>query len=162
MTKLLISIKEIAQLSGFKGSIDNDSIQPFIFMAQDSEIKRILGDNLYAKILADYSNSALTGPYLDIYTNYIAVIEVYFTCSYWLQLGTFEVSQQGAYLITPEKTEQLTEEQKDAKAAKYEKLAIGKELRFLEYLDKLNLPERPAPGTIKAKSSFPWLRANPC
>jgi len=104
MTKLLISIKEIAQLSGFKGSIDNDSIQPFIFMAQDSEIKRILGDNLYTKILTDYSNNALAGPYLDIYTNYIAVIEVYFTCSYWLQLGTFEVSQQGAYLITPEKT----------------------------------------------------------
>lgn len=162
MTKLLISIKEIAQLSGFKGSIDNDSIQPFIFMAQDSEIKRILGDNLYNKILTDYSNNALAGPYLDIFTNYIQVIEAYFTCSYWLQLGTFEVSQQGAYLITPEKTEQLTEEQKDAKAAKYEKLAIGKELRFLEYLDKLNLPERPAPGTVKAKSSFPWLRVKPC
>lgn len=158
MTKLLISIKEIAQLSGFKGSIDNDSIQPFIFMAQDSEIKRILGDNLYSKILTDYANNVLTGDYLDIFNNYIQVIEVYFSCSYWLQLGTFEVSQQGAYLITPEKTEQLTEEQKDAKAAKYEKLAVGKELRFLEYLDKLNLPERPAPGSVSAKSNFNWIK----
>lgn len=156
--KLIIDIKKIAQLSGFKGSIDNDSINPFIFMAQNSEIKRILGDTLYNKIVTDYSNNALTGPYLDIYTNYIAVIQVYFTCSFWLQLGTFEVSQQGAYIITPEKTEQLTEEEKDKKAAKYEKQAVALEIKFIDYLDKLNLPERPAPGQVKAKSNFPWIR----
>lgn len=156
--KLIIDIKKIAQLSGFKGSIDNDSINPFIFMAQNSEIKRILGDTLYNKIVADYSNNALTGSYLDIYTNYIAVIQVYFTCSFWLQLGTFEVSQQGAYIITPEKTEQLTEEEKDKKAAKYEKQAVALEIKFIDYLDQLNLPERPAPGQVKAKSNFPWIR----
>lgn len=156
--KLIIDIKKIAQLSGFKGSIDNDSINPFIFMAQNSEIKRILGDTLYNKIVTDYSNNTLTGPYLDIYTNYIAVIQVYFTCSFWLQLGTFEVSQQGAYIITPEKTEQLTEEEKDKKAAKYEKQAVALEIKFIDYLDQLNLPERPAPGQVKAKSNFPWIR----
>lgn len=156
--KLIIDIKKIAQLSGFKGSIDNDSINPFIFMAQNSEIKRILGDTLYNKIVSDYSNNALTGSYLDIYTNYIAVIQVYFTCSFWLQLGTFEVSQQGAYIITSEKTEQLTEEEKDKKAAKYEKQAVALEIKFIEYLDQLNLPERPAPGQVKAKSNFPWIR----
>lgn len=156
--KLIIDIKKIAQLSGFKGSIDNDSINPFIFMAQNSEIKRILGDNLYNKIVTDYSENSLAGPYLDIYTNYIAVIQVYFTCSFWLQLGTFEVSQQGAYIITPEKTEQLTEEEKDKKAAKYEKQAVALEIKFIDYLDQLNLPERPAPGQVKAKSNFPWIR----
>lgn len=158
MTKLIISIQDITQLSGFKGNIDNDSIRPFIFMAQNSEIKRILGTPLYNKIVTDYGAGTLTGPYEDIYKNYIAIIEVYFTCSFWLQLGTFEVSQQGAYLITPEKTEQLTEEEKEKKAAKYEKLAVGLELKFLDYLDELNLPERPAPGTVNAKSNFNWIR----
>lgn len=158
MTELFISIQEIAQLSGFKGSINNDSIRPFVFMAQNSEIKRILGLPLYNKITTDYTNNSLTGAYKDIFDNYIQIIEVYFTCSFWLQLGTFEVSQNGAYLITPDKTEQLTEEQKDAKAGKYEKMAVGLEIKFLEYLDELNLPERPAPGTVKPKSNFNWKK----
>jgi len=67
MIKLLISIDDIARLSGFDGNIDNDSISPFIFMAQNSEIKRILGTELYNKIVNDYENETLTGSYLEIY-----------------------------------------------------------------------------------------------
>ena len=39
MIKLIISIDDISRLSSFDGNIDNDSINPFIFMAQNSEIK---------------------------------------------------------------------------------------------------------------------------
>ena len=158
MTKLIISIDDISRLSGFDGNIDNDSINPFIFMAQNSEIKRILGVNLYNKILDDYENDTLAGDYLAIYNDYIATILAYFTCSYYLQLGVAKVSQNGVYLVTPEKTEQLTDEQREKKADKYEKLATGLEIKLLEVLDLLNLPERPSPDSTKAKSNFNWMR----
>ena len=158
MKKLLISIDDISRLSGFDGNIDNDSIQPFVFMAQNSEIKRILTLPLYNKIVADYASGSLEGPYKDIYENYIAIILAYFTCSFYIQLGIVKTSQNGMYLVTPEKTEQLSDEEREKKAAKYEKLAIGLELNFIKYLDILNLPERPAPGKIKAKSSFNWKK----
>ena len=158
MTKLIISIDDISRLSGFDGNIDNDSINPFIFMAQNSEIKRILGVNLYNKILSDYENDTLAGDYLAIYNDYIATILAYFTCSFYLQLGVAKVSQNGVYLVTPEKTEQLTDEQRERKADKYEKLATGLEIKLLEVLDLLNLPERPSPDSTKAKSNFNWMR----
>lgn len=158
MTKLLINIEDVAKLSGFDGNIENDTISPFIFMAQNSEIKRILGIPLYNKLMEDYEEETLTGPYSDIYENYASVILAYFTCSFYLQLGIPKVSQNGAYLVTPEKTEQVFDEKTDKMAAKYEKLAINLELSLLAYLNELNLPERPRPNNTKAKSSFNWIR----
>lgn len=158
MIKLIISIDDISRLSGFDGNIDNDSINPFIFMAQNSEIKRILGVTLYDKILDDYENDTLAGDYLAIYNDYIATILAYFTCSYYLQLGVAKVSQNGVYLVTPEKTEQLFDEKSNKMAEKYEKLATGLEIKLLEVLDLLNLSERPSPDNMKAKSNFNWMR----
>lgn len=158
MTQLIISIDDISRLSGFDGNIDNDSINPFIFMAQNSEIKRILGVNLYNKIVSDYENDTLSGNYLAIYNDYVTTILAYFTCSYYLQLGVPKVSQNGVYLVTPEKTEQLFNEKSDKMAEKYEKLATGLEIKLLEVLNLLNLPERPSPNDTKAKSNFNWMR----
>ena len=95
---------------------------------------------------------------LIIFNDYILIIQSYYTCSYYLQLGVAKVSQNGVYLVTPEKTEQLTDEERNKKADKYEKLAVGLELEFIKVLDELNLPERPAPSDIKAKSNFNWMR----
>lgn len=158
MTQLIITIDDISRLSSFDGNIDNDSINPFIFMAQNSEIKRILGDALYSKIVTDYENDVLVGDYLTIYNDYIATILAYYTCSFYLQLAPPKVSQNGVYLVTPEKTEQLPKEERDAMAQKYEKLAVGLELKFIQVLDELNLPERPAPSIIASKSNFNWMR----
>lgn len=158
MIQLLITIDDISRLSSFDGNIDNDSINPFIFMAQNSEIKRILGDDLYSKILTDFENDALAGDYLTIYNDYISVILAYYTCSFYLQLALPKVSQNGAYMVTPEKTEQVVREEREAMAQRYEKLAVGLELKFIEVLDELNLSERPAPSAIKAKSNFNWIK----
>lgn len=158
MTQLLITIDDISRLSSFDGNIDNDSINPFIFMAQNSEIKRILGDNLYNKVLLDYENEALRGNYLLIYNDYIATILAYYTCSFYLQLAIPKVSQNGVYLVTPEKTEQIFDDKTNKMAQKYEKLAVGLELKFIEFLDSLNLPERPNLCSSKAKSNFNWIK----
>lgn len=158
MSKLLITIEDVAKLSGFDGNIDNDSISPFIFMAQNSEIKRVLGLNLYNKIVADFENDILTGDYLSIYTNYVAIIQAYYTCSFYLQLGIAKISQNGAYLVTPEKTEQIFDDKTNKMAEKFEKLAVALELELVGVLDGLNLPERPAPSEIKPKSNFNWIR----
>jgi len=62
------------------------------------------------------------------------------------------------YLVTPEKTEQLFDGKSNKMAEKYEKLATGLEIKLLEVLDLLNLPERPSPDNTKAKSNFNWMR----
>jgi len=158
MIKLLISIDDIARLSGFDGNIDNDSISPFIFMAQNSEIKRVLGTELYNKIVNDYENETLTGSYLEIYNEFVATILAYYTCSFYLQLGVAKVSQNGVYLVTPEKTEQIFDDKTQKMADKYEKLAISLEYKLVEYLNTANLPEWTSPDQTKAKTSFNWIK----
>jgi len=158
MDKLLISIDDVTRLSGFDGNIDNDSINPFIFMAQNSEIKRILGADLYNKIVTDYENEVLTGDYLTIYNNYVSIILAYFTCSFYLQLGVPKVSQNGVYLVTPEKTEQIFDDKTNKMADKYEKLAVGLEISLITYLDSLTIPEWTSPSSIKPKSNFNWIK----
>jgi len=158
MIKLLITIDDIARLSGFDGNIDNDSISPFIFMAQNSEIKRILGTELYNKIVSDYENETLTGSYLEIYNEFVATILAYYTCGFYLQLGVAKVSQNGVYLVTPEKTEQIFDDKTQKMADKYEKLAISLEYKLVEYLNTANLPEWTSPDQTKAKTSFNWIK----
>ncbi len=158
MNKLLISIDEISRLSGFDGNIDADSINPFVFMAQNSEIKRILGANLYAKIVSDYENDVLTGDYLTIYNDYVSIILAYFSCSFYLQLGVAKVSQNGAYLVTPEKTEQIFDEKTNKMANKYEALAIGLEHTLVDFLNTLTIPEWKSPDQTSAKSKFNWIK----
>jgi len=158
MIKLLITIDDIARLSGFDGNIDNDTINPFIFMAQNSDIKRVLGTELYNKIVFEYDNETLADPYLEIYNEFVATILAYYTCSYYLQLGVPKVSQNGVYLVTPEKTEQIFDDKTNKMADKYEKLAIGLENSLITFLNSLNLPEWKSPDQTKAKSSFNWIK----
>jgi len=156
--KLLTSIVEVIELTGFDGSIDNDTLRPFTIMAQNNETKRILGTELYNKIVNDRYNEVLTGLYLDIYNEYIAPIQCYYTASYYLQLGVAKVSQNGVYLVTPEKTEQIFDDKTQKMADKYEKLAISLEYKLVEYLNTANLPEWTSPDQTKAKTSFNWIK----
>ena len=154
-----INISQIAAYSSFDGNIDNDSISPNIDQAQNNDIERVLGTTLYDKINGDLNAGAsLTGNYLVIFNKYIVRLQVYYTCYYYLSFTVPKVSQNGAYFVTPEKTQALTLDQLERMASKYEKLAVGLELKFIAALDLLNLPERPAPSSIKAKSTFNWIK----
>jgi predicted PilT family ATPase len=148
----------ISRLSGFDGNIDQDSIDPFIFMAQKSEIKRILGTDLYNKINNGIQDNNLSDDYLTIFDEHIGTILTYWTCSYYLQLGVVKVSQNGAYLVAPDKTEQVFDDKTGKIANKYEALAIGLEHKLVEYLNTLSIPEWKSPDQTSAKSSFNWLR----
>ena len=154
-----INIGQIAAYSSFDGNIDNDSIAPNIDQAQNNDIERVLGTTLYDKINASFeAGQSLLGPYLIIYNKYIVRLQVYYTCFYYLSLTVPKVSQNGAYFVTPDKTQSLTLTELERMAQRYEKLAVGLELKFIAALDLLDLPERPAPSSIKSKSSFNWLR----
>ena len=154
-----IDITQIAAYSSLDSNIDSDSISPNIDQAQINEVKRVLGTALYNKINNDLNaGTPLTNSYLSIFNEFIIRLHVYYTCYYYLSLTVIKVSQNGAYFVTPEKTRALTLTELKEMAAMYKALAVGLELNFIEALDLLNLPERPAPSSIKANSTFNWIR----
>jgi hypothetical protein len=69
-----------------------------------------------------------------------------------------KVSQNGVYLVTPEKTEQIFDEKTNKMADKYEKLAIALEYKLVEYLNTIAIPEWISPDQTKAKTSFNWIK----
>mgnify|MGYP003640602537 FL=1 len=154
-----IDITQIAAYSSLDANIDNDSISPNIDQAQINEVKRVLGTALYNKINNDLNNEVpLTNSYLSIFNEFIIRLQVYYTCYYYLSLTVIKVSQNGAYFVTPEKTQSLTLPELKEMANMYKALAVGIELNFIDALNLLNLPERPAPSSIKANSTFNWIR----
>jgi len=76
MITLFLKENDIPALTSFSGNIDADSLKPHIFTAQTNDIKRILGTDLYNKMLADYEADALTGLYKTIYEDYLVPMEV--------------------------------------------------------------------------------------
>lgn len=150
MNNQYITLEDIIQLSGFDGNIDEDSIAPFIFMAENNEIKRILGKDLYLATKA--------GTYPIIKDEYANIICAYWACSYYLQLGIVKVTQTGAYLVTPENTQAMFAEQTQKMAEKYEALARGLEIKLVEYLNTLTIPEWISPNQTTAKSGFNWIK----
>ena len=70
---LFIQKKDITRFTAANGSIDTDKLLPYIDMAQDIDIQRLLGSKLYDKISADITAApqTLTGNYLTLVDTYI-------------------------------------------------------------------------------------------
>jgi len=76
-TTLLLKADDIARLTSISGNVDLNILTPWIFSAQLNDIRRILGLNLYNKILVDFDNDDLTGEYKTIYDNYVSQMLVF-------------------------------------------------------------------------------------
>ena len=61
MNTILLGPNYVQKLTAISGNVDMDKLTPFMWIAQNNEIKRILTDDLYNKILTDFENDALTG-----------------------------------------------------------------------------------------------------
>ena len=64
--KTLISLETLKKYTPINGSVDDDSINPFIYVAQDTYLVQVLGTDLYDKIIADSVAGTITGKYAII------------------------------------------------------------------------------------------------
>jgi hypothetical protein len=137
MIKLWLKENDIPALTSFAGNIDSDSLKPFIFIAQTTDLKRVLGLLLYEKINNDYISQSLSGVYLTIFDNYVIDMLVYFSCSHYIAMNSSKVSNNGII-----KTEQSTDlKEIDRLSARYNQLANSVMVSFQEYMVDIDIPE---------------------
>lgn len=141
MTKLLIKASDIPDITGTSGNIDVDSIRPSINIAQNTNVKRVLGQELYAKIVADYTAGTLSGVYETIYKEYVVYMLAFHTISVYLSLGVSKVANNGTYKIGVEGSTNLTLNENAILGKNYEAVAISYEGMFFEYMKAINIPE---------------------
>lgn len=154
---LILKEDDITRLTSFTGNIDIDKLTPFIYTAQSNEIRRILGLELYNKILTDFDNDTLSGEYLKIYEDYIIDMLVYYSASDFLTFGTIIVDNGGVYRHTAENAELVEQADIDKLVMKYNSLGANKELQYKEYIKTITLPEIDNNCGTDNSFKFPWF-----
>jgi hypothetical protein len=114
--KLFLKTNDIAELTAFSGNIDIDKLAPMINIAQNTEVRRILGADLYNKIYTDLDT--LSGDYLTVLNEYVVYILAFHTVS-----------------ETPKQVSN------NALGESYKQIAISYEQRLFDFLDTAQLPE---------------------
>ena len=150
---LLLKSNDVTRLTTLSGGIDLDKLTPFIYTAQKNEIRRILGYNLYNKILDDFENDALTGEYKIIYDEFISDMLVYFTVADFINMGAYQITNGGIFKHNPENAEVVDLSEIKSLSGQYKSLGNAIELLFKDYMNGVDVPEYI--NTCKSsKSSF--------
>lgn len=131
---ILLSEDDIPRLTAISGNIDVDNLTPYIKMAQDTQLKRILTAPLYDKILNDYSKNNLRGVYLNIYNDFVVDLLVYYSAMNVVLFNSFEVSNGGVYQKEPVNADPLGMEDVEKIATRYRQLGASVELEFNKWI----------------------------
>lgn len=157
---LLLSENDIPKLSAVSGNIDIDNMTPYIKMAQDTQLKRMLTINLYNKIVADYENDKLKGEYLFIYNNFIVDFLVYYSAMNIVLFNSFKITNSGVHQLEAKNASVLEMKDIEKVANRYRQLGASVELTFNEYMRTSKIKEyrdgNGCNGNSKPSYQFPW------
>jgi hypothetical protein len=141
MITLLLNKNDIPALTALSGNIDADSLNPFIGTAQTNDIKRILGADLYEKILEHYKTDSLLDEYKTIYDDYVVNMLVYFAVCFYLSFGGYKISNNGIYKAAIDGGQAVDIKEVNGLVSRYRELATTLELQFYDYMKTIDIPE---------------------
>lgn len=139
--QLLLKPNDIPRLTSLSGNIDIDKIAPHVFTAQLNDVRRILGTNLYNKILSDYEADTLADEYLTIYNDYVLMMLAYYSAYYFIGMGSYKIVNNGIVKMTVEGGTSIDMKEADILANKYKGMAGTYEIGLNDYLSTISIPE---------------------
>lgn len=153
---LMLSTGDMSRLTKISGNIDVDTLTPYIYNAQITEIKRILTLPLYDKIVADLVAKTLDGEYKIIYENFIIDMLVYYSAADFVKFGSFQMTNGGIYRHLPENATEVDGIEIDKIVKRYTNLGASIELMFYDYMKDISIPEYVVDCTKTNSFKFPW------
>jgi hypothetical protein len=138
---LLLKPNDIPRLTSLNGNIDIDAIAPHVFTAQINDVRRILGVNLYDKIVSDYDSETLENEYATIYNDYVLMILAYYSAFYFIQFGGYKIVNNGIVKMNIEGGTTVDMKEISILANKYKEMAVTYEMELNKYLAKVTIPE---------------------
>ena len=152
---LFITPLDVIERTTFDGNIDEDNLNPTIWLAQSTYLKSFLGLDLYNKIYNDFVDDTLEGQYIILFEDYIKDILAFQTAKLFIDVGGAKISENGIHKITPEKTEVLSESESNRLSLLYGSLIANVEANFKEYVDTVVIAEL-HDKSILTDNLFPW------
>lgn len=134
MITLFLKDTDIPELTAFSGNIDADSLKPHIYIAQTTDIKRVLGVDLYNKIYSDFVADTLADDYLLIFNEYVVDMLVYFSCAYYMGFGAYKTSNAGVYKTNADGASLADVKEVNVLISRYRQLGSSVENSFYEFM----------------------------
>lgn len=138
---LLLREQDLVKLNNISANVDIDKLTPFIYMAQNNKITRMLKNQLYNKILTDFEDDVLSGDYLTLYNDYVVDALIYYTTYFYWTVGLYQVDNQGAYKKSVENSEFLDPSELLRVGKFFEQQGQSVELNFETWIKDKNIPE---------------------
>lgn len=138
---LLLREQDLVKLNNISANVDIDKLTPFIYMAQNNKITRMLKNQLYNKILTDFEDDELSGDYLILYNDYIVDALIYYTTYFYWTVGLYQVDNQGVYKKSVENSEFLDPSELLRVGKFFEQQGQSVELNFEQWIKDKNIPE---------------------
>ena len=138
---LLLREQDLVKLNNISANVDIDKLTPFIYMAQNNKITRMLKNQLYNKILTDFEDDELSGDYLTLYNDYVVDALIYYTTYFYWTVGLYQVDNQGAYKKSVDNSEFLDPSELLRVGKFFEQQGQSVELNFETWIKDKNIPE---------------------
>lgn len=156
--KLWLKNSDIPELTSFSGNIDAASLLPHIYTAQRTEMKRVLGVDLY-KCIDDkiQNNIALVGEYKKIFDEYIVDMLVYFSAMNYMAFGGYKTANAGVFKTGGDGNVSVDYKEVAVLIDKYRSLGVSVENDFQAYIKTVNLMEYDAPSDDTGSLLRTWF-----
>lgn len=150
---LLLYVDAIPMYSQISGNLDVDRISVGIRTAQRNELKRILGIDLYNKILEDFKNDALTGIYKTIYDEFVIDMLVNYSAYYIVLFNSLRIDNGGNFYYEPDNARSVDIEDTEKLANRFSKMGAAVELQYYKWLKSNKVPEVKGSGSCDSKGN---------
>lgn len=122
METLFITPKYLTENTHLDGNTDSVNYSFHIANVQMTIIERMLGTELYDKILSDFEADSLSGLYLELFDKFVKPVTKYSSVAKYIS-SPYAVGKGGVYKNTGEDRENLTKEEKDVFEGEYNSMA---------------------------------------
>ena len=122
---LFIKTEDIKKNTILGGSVDVDKFIPYIKIAQQLHIERILGTKLYERLQAGIIASSLTAIEQTLLNDWIQDALIHYAAAEYLPFSAYQVQNGGVFKHTSETSSNATKEEVD--------FLVQKERNFAQY-----------------------------
>jgi len=141
---LFINRDDLVRFTSANGNIDTDKFIQYIFIAQEIQIQRFLGTELYNQLETKITNNNLAGHYLTLVTDYIKPALCHWAMVEYLPFAAYSISNNGIYKHTSENAVNADKNEVDFLIEKERTTAQYFSNRLIDYLQDnapANFPE---------------------
>jgi|TARA_R100001377_G_scaffold4042_2_gene2331 hypothetical protein len=131
---LFINRDDLVRFTSANGNINTDSFIQYIFIAQEIQIQRFLGTELYEQLEAKITANTLTGHYLTLVTDYIKPALTHWAMVEFLPFHAYSISNQGIFKNTSENAVNADKNEVDFLIEKERTTAQYFSNRLIDYL----------------------------